>query len=231
MFGWFTTDNDPPSLSACIQQTQLDIRCEFNDRVVPLDPTTTFEAVWLLQCKAIDDEREVATRLHGHAQIFKAMGYVEEVHHLIQLAMLFLLEAKIALDKGKPEVAWPALARSNYYLGMSSSHPTQFERTSRGGRLTSARIDPLRTMVLDMLKAMPDNSRASRQVLWDEIVPAMQEFGAGQQSPRGMGNRAARSTNPRQLLQRWSNSDPLVRPEFARVSASPLNTRAAREKP
>ncbi|HDX0827431.1 TPA: hypothetical protein RNS97_001043 [Stenotrophomonas maltophilia] len=193
---------------------------EFHLRVLPLKRGGSYADIWNSLVDRVAQDRHLATKLDDELQMRRAMNFVPEVHELIEAAMLFLLEAKMAHDANDADRAWAALVRCNYYLGTCSSHATRLELTALGGRITGSRIVPLRNMVVEMLKAMPDNSRATKQDLWAEILPAMQTFG---------GDHQARSTNPRQLLQRWTNHDPAVHPQFARVVEGSLNTRARRK--
>ncbi len=193
---------------------------EFSLRVLPLNRVGTYAEVWNGLLDRVEEDRHLATKLDNEIQLLRSMNVVPEVHELIEAAMLFLLEAQIAHDAHDAGRAWAALVRCNYYLGTCSSHATQLELTALGGRITGSRIVPLRNMVVALLKEMPDNSRATKQELWAEILPAMKSFGK---------DHRARSTNPRQLLQRWTNHDPAIHPEFARVVEGNLNTRARRK--
>lgn len=193
---------------------------EYSLRVLPLKRAGTYAEVWNSLIDRVDEDRHLASRMDDDIQLLRSLNVVPEVHELIEAAMLFLLEAQIAHDAHEAGRAWAALVRCNYYLGTCSSHATQLELTALGGRITGSRIVPLRKMVIELLKQMPDDSRATKQELWTEILPAMEKFGKDHQ---------ARSTNPRQLLQRWTNHEPAVRDEFVRVVEGSLNTRARRK--
>ncbi|WP_414489515.1 hypothetical protein [Stenotrophomonas maltophilia] len=249
--GIYRSDDETPELDECLQRARADIEIAYNIRAKRANPLCSFVDEWNLLCGDIIGGNDTASRLDRIADDMRLHGVLPEVHILIRVPIVLWLEAKHAFDCGDKERSWAALARCNYYIGMCYSHETHNERSSRGGKNSSRYSPYLRSMVLERLREMADKSRATKQDIWEEIVPHMASFRApiseelntasatakknaepvdNASNSNGSAGKSVygRSQNPRQQLSRWTNGDEEIRAEFVRVAVADLNTRAKR---
>ncbi|MEN5096213.1 hypothetical protein [Stenotrophomonas sp. TWI1409] len=252
--GAFRTDLPTPTLLECLERAKAEIEVVFSVRGVIFNPGVTFADEWGWIRSEGEDRPDYASEFDDWVEIFRTKGTLPEVYFILRASMSLWFEAESAHQSGDLDRAWAALVRCNFFLGMCCSHESHRERSSRAGRNSAKRTLPLREMVLEMLSAMPDKSRATKQEIWDEIVPAMSSFippGDVQEGPldwvrklgrppteqyretfhrRGKGekSRHGRSADPAKLLRTWTNNNEEIRQQFFRVVAGPLTTRRKR---
>lgn len=254
-YGAFRTDEDTPTLEDCLRRARSEIEDLYEIRAKLLNPGVDFAAEWNALCDEVIANEHAATEFDDGADLLRTMGALPEFYGLIRVPILLWLEAQKARHAGEMNRAWAALVRCNYYLGMCGAHETKQERATRGGRHSSERTLPLKRMVLDMLRAMGNKSHATKQDVWNVIVPAMKSFTPPQQvetneqrrdrmfrSPKEIyrdtfdrrgsleKSKLGKSANPEKLIRDWANKDAEVSQEFKRIVAGPLNTRARPKK-
>ncbi len=250
--GTFRTTEETPTLDACLTYAKEQIQIIYKIRVPLLNKDVTFESEWEAIYAGVIDDPDTATRLDDNFEFLKNRGYLPEVYVLIRAAIALWLEALRAYQLYDHERAWAALTRCNYYLGMSSGHETKKERSARGGRHAAARTARLKERIIKELNEMKDNSYQTKQDVWNVLLPIMSEptpenkidddewvrrlglssvesYQESFDRPAQLGkSKAGKSTNPTQLLRRWTNQDATIKSEFIRIVARPLNTRRMR---
>jgi hypothetical protein len=255
-YGAYRSTEETPSLADCLSRARADIQDQYILRAVPANPDVKFASEWNALCDYIGKGEGNATELDDNAELLRLSALIPEIYVLLRVPMALWIEAQLSYDHGSHDRAWAALVRCNYYLGMCSGHETAKECSARGGRHAAERTHRLRQFVIEMLSAMSDKSRATKQDVWHEILPKMVAFKPPvtiedereafrkrlDRSPieihrasldrRGSIGKSASgtSTNPEQLLKRWTNRDAQIKQEFVRIVKGDLNTRAKRAK-
>jgi len=252
-YGSFRTDQETPTLEDCLTRARADIEDLYKVRAKLLNAGVMFEDEWDALCDEVSADDHAATRFDDGADLLRTMGALPEFYALIRVPIVLWLEAQKARHANDRERAWSALVRCNYYLGMCGSHETMREQAARGGRNSAGRTAPLKRMVLEKLAGMADKSQETKQDVWAQIVPAMETFSPPEEveseadrlarmfrSPLEIyrdsfdrkgtlgKSKHGKSTNPKKLLQDWTNKDPEIRSEFERVVKAGLNTRSKR---
>lgn len=255
--GAYRSNGPTPCLEEFLACSRNYIEIQFELRVTPRNFGSTFSEEWNTICDILtlhpsEDGAMNATQMDRSACFHEMLAStVPDTCVLIRVAMALCVEAHLARDNNEMEQAWAALVRCNYYIGKCSGAESLTERSARGGRHSSPKkVDRLRTMVLTMLSGMGNKSQPRKQDVWNLVVPEMAAFKPGgsadlaragstgrEQSRTGRKSAGSldkvqlgRSSNPRQLLQRWTNHDPEIKKEFERIVIADLNTGGAGPK-
>lgn len=255
-FGVYHSKEESPDLPHCLERARRDIQGQYKIRAKLMNADLSFLEVWKRVRHLVFRERMVASEWDEDLNMLRLTGELPEVHVLTRVAIAFWLESKVALSNNLHLRSWTALVRCNYYLGMCCAHETKKERSARGGRHTARRLAPLRAMVLESLAGMETDSYATKQDVWEVLLPKMRTFKTPPPSAEQIleqQRRVARgpeeiyegtfdrvhsneksskskSTNPKKLIQDWTRGDAEIRSEIVRISRAGLNTRARRPK-
>nr|WP_313470510.1 hypothetical protein [Stenotrophomonas geniculata] len=255
-FGVYHSKEESPDLPHCLERARRDIQSQYKIRAKLLNTDLSFLETWKRVRHLVFQERMVASEWDKDTNMLRLTGELPEVHALTRVAIAFWLEAKVAFNDHLHRRSWAALVRCNYYIGMCCAHETKKERSARGGRHTARRLAPLRTMVLESLAGMETDSYATKQDVWEVLLPRMRAFKTPPPSAEQIleqQRRVARgpeeiyegtfdrvhsnekssnskSTNPKKLIQVWTREDAEIRSEIERISRASFNTRAKRSK-
>lgn len=255
-FGVYHSKEESPDLPHCLERARRDIQSQYKIRAKLLNADLSFLETWKRVRHLVFREQMVASEWDRDANMLKLTGELPEVYALTRVAIAFWLESKVALSNRQHLRSWTALVRCNYYLGMCCAHETKKERSARGGRHTARRLAPLRAMVLESLAEMETDSHATKQDVWEVLLPKMRAFktpppsaeqileqqrrvargpeeiyeGTFDRVHSNKKSSESKSTNPRRLIMDWTRGDTEIRSEIARISLASLNTRARRPK-